>query len=111
MPPQYRPEPPTLNVDRLVSSQIHFLSDPVNERPPSLALSFAPELKAPAVLLGRANVREPKKIERLGLSETSHCPPFGRETAELDQSSLLRMQYQPKLRESFLQIFQKLDRL
>jgi hypothetical protein len=82
----------TLNIDRLVPAQIQLLSNPANEQPSPLALRLAPELKAFAVLLGHANMRESKKVERLWLSKTSCCSAFSRKAAELDQTSLFRVQ-------------------
>jgi len=108
---QHRFEPLPLNIDGFMSPPIQLLPDPMKEGPPTLALGLAPELKPPAILHDHANVREPKEVESLRLSQSSLRSAFYRKAAELDQSSLLRMQRQPKLGESLRQILQELNRL
>jgi hypothetical protein len=61
-----------------------------------LALRFPPKLKPFPIPLGSADMRETKKIERLGFPFASLGSPFGSKTSELDQACLLRMDFERK---------------
>ena len=69
----------------------------------SSASSFASTVNFPFRLLP-ADVREAEKIEGLRLSLTAFLAVFGRESAELDQSRLVGVQFQVELAESFLAV-------
>src|SRR6266540_40508 len=52
-------------------------------------------------------MREAEKVERLRLAQTPTRPTIGREPAELDQSRLVRVQFQGELREPLAQVPEK----
>jgi len=74
----------------------------------SHALAHRLALHGEVPLLGLpADVREPQKVERLGLPFPSSFPVLFGEPPELDPARLIWMEFQPKLPQPFPEILQK----
>jgi hypothetical protein len=74
----------------------------------SHAFAYRLALHGEVPLLGLpADVREPQKIERLGLSFPSSFPVLFGEPPELDPARLIWMKFQPKLPQPLPEIFPK----
>src|SRR5579863_2306090 len=87
----HRPQPLPVLGHPLMPPLAELLLDCLQFTPQPL-LRGLPSNREPVALLGLpADVREPQKIEGLGLSFSSPPPVFLREAPKLDQSRLLRM--------------------
>jgi len=80
---------------QLVFNLLQLRPHPLGDRDP-----LHPELPA---LRRRADMREPEKVERFRLALAPGCPVAGGEPPELDQPGLVRVQFEPELREPLAQ--------
>src|SRR5579862_4953702 len=95
--PDDRAQPLTLHRDRRVHASPQFGFHRIELRLQALAHRLPQHREASITSFGRANVREAKKVERLGLTQAHSPASRGRIRAELQQSGLLGMQLQCEL--------------
>jgi len=91
---------------RAVHPRAELLLDLLQLGSHALAHRLAPHSKVPAPGLP-ANMREPQKVERLGLPFPPSFPVLFGEPPELDPARLVWMEFQPKLPQPFPEILQK----
>src|SRR5262245_145602 len=106
VPPNNRPQPCTHLGKRIVQapSQLGFDRAELRLQPPPDRL---PHHREPSIPLLPADVREAEEIERLRLPLAGTPPVLGREGPKLQQSRLLGVQLQTKLRKPLAQLGQE----
>jgi hypothetical protein len=99
MPLQHARELGALFVDWLMPHAPKFCADPTDRRPFALELRLAPQLEASSVPLRSADMREPEKVEGLRPPLAARPALFGDKAPEGNQSRLVRVKIECKLRE------------
>lgn len=104
--PHNRLEPLAGLTHGIVHTRTELLLDLPQLRPHAFADRLAPYREPPPPVLP-ADVREAQKVERLGLAFSSTFPVLFGESAELDPSRFIWVEFQSKLSQSLPKIFQK----
>jgi len=99
-------EPPALHWDRFMHPSPQFLFDGAQSGSHAVPPRRSPELEFPSVR-SSADMRKTKKVERLRFTKPVCFSMSYRETAELDQTRLVRMQRQRELFHPCTKIRQK----
>jgi hypothetical protein len=106
IPSHHLTQPPSLLLKRLVQTTPQFLFDGFQSSAHPISPRLAVE-KEMTRTRASTNVGKAKKVECFRFSKPPSCSTLSRETTELDNTSLLRMQRQSELLHSFVQILKK----
>jgi len=101
-----RPEPFAGLGHRIMHALAKLLLDFLQLLPHPLANRGAPHREVPFPVLP-ADVREPKKVERLRFAFPSSFPVLFGKPPELDQTRLVGMEFQPELSQSLPELLQE----
>jgi len=103
VPLQHLSQPPALHRNGIMPATLELVFDLSKLRPHPFLDGDTPHPEPP-VAGSRTNMRETQKIKRFRLTRTPTLAIDDGTPPELDQPGLVRVQFQPELRESFAQL-------